>query len=68
MKFCVSTCKLSSLNSKDNNISHNEVILTTSTFGFKEEDDCEMYKGFLKKADKLRTKVKNGDFSDFEEF
>ena len=31
-------------------------------------DDCDEYKEFIEEMDELRSKVRSGDLSDFEEF
>ena len=69
MKYGVSTFKNSSLSRlKDKNTTSvvNDLNLSSSTLGFT-NDDCNDYVGFLEEMDKLRTKVRSGDLSDFEE-
>lgn len=69
MKYGVSKFKNSSKKLEDKNttsVVNSDLNLNSSNLGFT-NDDCNDYIGFLEEMDKLRAKVRSGDYSDFEE-
>lgn len=55
------------LSDENTSVIRNDSDFSSSTFE-SNNDDCDEYKEFIEEMDELRSKVRSGDLSDFEEF